>query len=130
MYTLSSVSITYIDSSTAGCSVLYTLAPPTDTPTSTHHVLATYMDHTWCCQGDHTGRSKFIIIKQTCIIACLYVYRLYLWNIQRLRQEPPLSHSNIPIPPDAHACVSDSWQAPALPCGLTDMLVCKDILQY
>ena len=53
----------------------------------------------------------------------IHVCRLYLWNIQKLRQEPPLSQSHSPIPPDVHACVSDSWQAPAQPCGLTDMLV-------
>ncbi|CAI8021219.1 WD repeat-containing protein 7 [Geodia barretti] len=91
------------DSNTAGCSLVYTLAPPQATPNSSHLQLAAYMDHTWCCQGDHTGR-------------------LYLWNIQRLRQEPPLSHSHVSIPPDAHACVGDSWQPPAQPCGLTDML--------
>ena len=56
---------------------------------------------------------------------CTYTCRLYLWNIQRLRHEPPLSHSHTPVPPDAHACVSDSWQSPAQPCGLTDMLVWK-----
>lgn len=49
--------------------------------------------------------------------------RLYLWSVQKLRHEPPLSHSHTFIPPDAHACVSDSWQPPAHPCGLTDMLV-------
>ena len=53
-----------------------------------------------------------------------FVIRLYLWNIQKLRQEPPLSHSHFSVPPDAHACVGDSWQSPAQPCGLTDMLVC------
>jgi hypothetical protein len=51
------------DSSTSGCCLVYTLAPPQATPNSSHLNLAAYMDHTWCCQGDHTGR-------------------LYLWNIQ------------------------------------------------
>ena len=53
------------------------------------------------------------------IISC----RLYLWSVQKLRNEPPLSHSHMPVQPDSHACVSDSWQPPAHPCGLTDMLV-------
>ena len=46
-----------------------------------------------------------------------------MWNTQKLHQERGLSHSHTPAPPDAHACVSDSWKAPAYPCGLTDMLV-------
>ena len=64
---------------------------------------------------------EFSILKVT--LCCHSIVRLYLWNIQRLRQEPPLSLSHVPIPPDAHACVGDSWQPPAQPCGLTDMLV-------
>ena len=48
--------------------------------------------------------------------------RLYLWDIRRIREEVPPS-SNEPIPPDTSSCISDSWESPAMPCGLTDMLV-------
>ena len=52
------------DSTTAGCSLVYTLAPPQATPNSSHLQLAAYMDHTWCCQGDHTGRSEYSVISR------------------------------------------------------------------
>ena len=51
-----------------------------------------------------------------------FCYRLYLWDVRRIRDEVP-PDSNEPIPPDTSSCISDSWESPAMPCGLTDMLV-------
>ena len=53
---------------------------------------------------------------------CFY-HRLYLWDIRKIREEAPASNSNEPILPDTSACIADSWDTPAMPCGLTDMLV-------
>ena len=64
----------FSDSTTAGCSLVYTLAPPQATPNSSHLQLAAYMDHTWCCQGDHTGRSEYSVnFQRPCIfiVVCL-----------------------------------------------------------
>ena len=90
--------------STSGCAIRYILGHQSPAPP-----LSIYLDRYWHIQGDKNGR-------------------LYLWDIRKVNTTTPLSpsgtHSQISTLPESSACIADSWEHPAMPCGLTDKLVC------
>ena len=90
--------------STSGCAIKYILGQQSPAPP-----LSVYLDRYWHIQGDKNGR-------------------LYLWDIRKVNNSTPLSpsgpHSQISANPESSACITDSWEHPAMPCGLTDRLVC------
>ena len=89
--------------STAGCAIKYILGHRSPAPP-----LSLYLDRYWHIQGDKNGR-------------------LYLWDIRKVNNTTPLSPSGTPSQistlPESSACIADSWEHPAMPCGLTDKLV-------
>ena len=101
---LSSTAITNSTASTSGCAIKYIMGHQ-----SPSLPLSIYLDRYWHIQGDKNGR-------------------IYLWDIRKVNIATPLSpsgtHSEISALPESSACIADSWEHPAMPCGLTDKLVC------
>ena len=89
--------------STAGCSILCVLSNKQAPPTPD---VAVYLDRHWHVQGDGSGR-------------------LYLWDMRKIisscaAEKISTDHT---LPYGTSCSLTDSWEAPALPCCLTDTLV-------
>ncbi len=90
--------------STAGCSIQCILGQPSPS----HAKPSVYVDKYWHIQGDKRG--------------CLY-----LWDLRSILSRTPLCQTGdkslSPLAHDSSCALVDSWEPPALPCGLTDTLV-------
>ena len=76
-----------------------------------------------------------ILYNYTCIIILLYMFSLFLrlqvWHIDTVLRQTIATNSHDSVcnlTCNVSAALSDSWDSPALPCSLTDTLVCVHLM--